>query len=133
MTLNSQTLQDIVLAITLIGGTLLYAKARIPKQTFSNQKDLIDTYGKRLKSLEDQKKDDATQQIENVKAIADLQGQVKLYKDLALDTMAKSMAEIASTNLKILDMLTRSSVTLAENTKTVAGAVRQVKVDLAEK
>ena len=78
-------------SIFLIISSALAIVSRLPKQTIENQKALIETYEKRLKALEDQKEEDRKQHIENVKAIAELQGQINVYKELPLQQMADSM------------------------------------------
>ncbi|NDC95744.1 hypothetical protein EB077_10605, partial [bacterium] len=92
-------------SIFLIISSALAIVSRLPKQTIENQKALIETYEKRLKALEDQKEEDRKQHIENVKAIAELQGQINVYKELPLQQMADSMREIADTNKKILTLI----------------------------
>jgi len=92
-------------SVFLIVSSFLAIKSQIPKQTIENQKTLIETYEKRLKALEDQKEEDRKQHIENVKAIAELQGQINVYKELPLQQMADSMREIAQTNKKILTLI----------------------------
>lgn len=92
-------------SIFLIISSALAIVSRLPKQTIENQKALIETYEKRLKALEDQKEEDRKQHIENVKAIAELQGQINVYKELPLQQMADSMREIAQTNKKILTLI----------------------------
>lgn len=105
-----------------IGGSILALLSRIPKQTIENQKSLIETYEKRLKALEDQKDEDRKQHIENVRAIAELQGQIKVYKELPLQEMAKAMEEIsevnkgiAESNQEILKTLKSSALIAAED------------------
>lgn len=95
----------VISSIFLIISSALAIVSRLPKQTIENQKTLIETYEKRLKALEDQKEEDRKQHIENVKAIAELQGQINVYKELPLQQMADSMREIAQTNKKILNII----------------------------
>ena len=106
-----------VSSIFLIVSSILALKSKLPKQTIDNQKDLIETYEKRLKALEDQAELDKKQHIENVKAIAELQGQIKVYKELPLQQIADSMKQLTDTNSKILRLLDAQQV--VETTKTV--------------
>lgn len=106
--------------IALVAGSALAIFSRIPKQTISNQKDLIETYEKRLKALELQGEEDRRLHIQNVKDIADLQGQIKVYKELPLQEMATAMKDIsevnkqiASSNQEILKTLKSSAVIAA--------------------
>lgn len=106
--------------IALVIGAILTIFSRLPKQTIENQKDLIETYEKRLKALEDQSAEDRKNHLEQVKAIADLQGQIKVYKELPLQEMATAMQEIsrvnkgiAESNTEILRTLKSSAVIAA--------------------
>lgn len=105
-----------------VGGGILALFSRIPKQTITNQKELIDTYEKRITALEQQKEEDHKTQLENVRAIADLQGQIKVYKELPLQEMARAMQEIsevnktiAESNTEILKTLRGSALIAAED------------------
>lgn len=111
--------------IALVVGSILALFSRLPKQTIQNQKDLIETYEKRLKALEDQKDEDRKQHIENVKAIAELQGQIKVYKELPLQEMAQAMQKIslvnetiAKSNEQILSTLKNSALIAADDRLT---------------
>jgi hypothetical protein len=97
----------ILSALFLIISSGLALRAKIPKQTIADQKELIDTYEKRLKSLENQREDDRHQHIENVKAIAELQGQINVYKELPLQQLADTMREIAQAQKSILDIVSK--------------------------
>jgi hypothetical protein len=119
--------------ISLGIGSLLAIFSRIPKQTIANYKDLVATIekqriadkeesDKRIKALEDQKEEDRKQHIEQVKAIAELQGQIKVYKELPLQDMAlamKTMAKASEVNAEysqqILETLQKSAVIAAED------------------
>lgn len=78
--------------------------------------------------MEDQREEDKKQHIENVKAIAELQGQIKVYKELPLNEMAAAMKEIsevnktiASSNRRILKALEKNNLlpnTIEEHTET---------------
>lgn len=111
----------IISSFFLIVSSVLAIRSQLPKQTIANQKELIDTYEKRLKALEDQAETDKKQHLENVKAIADLQGQIKVYKEIPLQSIADSMKELAATNRQILALLpTATEVTRTTQTiKTV--------------
>lgn len=95
----------VISAFFLIVSSIIYLKSQLPKQTIANQKELIETYEKRLKALEDQAELDKKQHLENVKAIAELQGQLKVYKEIPLQQIADSMKELSATNKKILTLI----------------------------
>ena len=99
MNINTLLVQNVIIAITLIGGTVLYVKARIPQQNVKNLTALTDTYEKRIRALEDELKENHNLQLKNVAAISDLQGQVKVYKELPLQDLADGI-NLVSENLK---------------------------------
>lgn len=70
---------------------ILYIKSKIPKETIDQQTKLIDALEKRITNLESDAKELHAQHVENEKTIADLQGQIKVYKELPLQDIAKSL------------------------------------------
>lgn len=119
--------------ISLAIGSALALVSRLPKQTIENQKDLIETYEKRLKALEDQSAEDRKNHLEQVKAIADLQGQIKVYKELPLQEMATAMQKIsevnetiARSNEQILKTLNASAVIAAGDRTTLLHPTQNV-------
>lgn len=107
--------------LALVGGAILVIFSRVPKQTIADQRELINTLQEqrkadkeqadaRIKALEDQHTQDLKNHLENSKAIAELQGQVKIYKELALNDLASSMSSIAETNKQILELLSASTI-----------------------
>lgn len=122
-----------------VGGGILALFSRIPKQTISNQKDLIETYEKRLKALEDQSAEDRRNHLEQVRAIADLQGQIKVYKELPLQEMATAMQRIsqvnetiAKSNEQILKTLNASAIIAAGDRSTLLHPVQNVEQQTVE-
>lgn len=79
-------------------GAVLYALSRQPKQTIQNYKELAESQEKRISALEAQATIDRQNHIDNNKAIADLQGQIKVYKELPLQEMAAAMQDISAVN-----------------------------------
>lgn len=106
---------------SLVVGSVLTLFSRLPKQTIQNQKDLIDTYEKRLKALEDQKEEDHKTQLQNVRDIADLQGQIKVYKELPLQEMASAMQDISRVNQAIAESNNEILRTLRSSAVIAAG------------
>ena len=130
MTLNGQTFQDVMFAIALIGGVIVYSRSRIPQQNVKNLTALTDTYEKRIRALEDELKDNHQLQLNNVAAIADLQGQIKVYKELPLQQLANGIDKVAATQDKILSTLQASATALTKDTTAAAIHVAEVKADL---
>lgn len=118
----------IVSAVFLVISSIFYLRSQLPKQTIQNQKELIETYEKRLKALEDQAEQDKKQHIENVKAIAELQGQIKVYKELPLQEIAKAI----ESNRQILLSLQSSAIIASEGRSTLLHPTQVVEKQTVE-
>lgn len=119
--------------ISLAVGSILALFSRIPKQTITNYEQLSVAQEKRIAALEDQSKIDHKNHLENIKAIADLQGQIKVYKELPLQEMAKAMQDIsdgnkaiAESNRQILLSLHSSAVIAAGDRSTLLHPTQNV-------
>lgn len=80
-------IQIVVIAAEVIAGVLLamlYIKSRIPKQTIEQQAQLISALKDRVDTLEQA-------HTSNQKAIGTLEGQIKVYKELPLQEIARSL------------------------------------------
>lgn len=123
--------------LALIIGSILALFSRIPKQTITNYEQLTTALKGRIEALEEQSKVDHQNHLENIKAIADLQGQIKVYKELPLQAMAKAMQDIsdvnrviAKSNEIILKTLKESAITLAkENSEQTTQIVQEQHVE----
>jgi len=91
--------------IIVLGGTgaIIYAvfKNSTVKATIQSQKELIETLTAQVKELRNL-------HISNEKDIAELRGQVSVYKELPLKELAESMDSIAKTQDKILTQLKKT-------------------------
>lgn len=123
-------IQDAVIAIAAVGGIFLYLKGHIPQQTIKNLEASNDSYvkldatrQKNIEALELKVKEiidnHAAEKLEWTKAIAELQGQIKVYKELPLRELADGIAKVvdisrdnALSNQKILETLQESAATL---------------------
>jgi hypothetical protein len=115
--------------LCLIGGAVLVLKSRIPQLTIKNLEQLNNTYEKRITALETKLKEDAQLHVSNAKAIANLQGQIKIYKELPLQELATGIDKVsenllqvvsiskdnATSNQKILETLRATSIINAED------------------
>lgn len=145
-----ETITIVASAITLIaviGGSIIVLKAKNTETTndtkSKNIKDLMDRVLILEKEIEVQRKERDTERqtahdlhTANAKAIANLEGQLKTYKDIPLTQIATSLGKLdnlAETNQKILDTLTNSATLLADNTTKQVTAVEHVKEDLSKK
>lgn len=109
-----------------IGLAVIYIKARIPKETIKQQGELIAALQQRQILMEEENGQLRHSHVENQKAIADLQGQIKVYKELPLQDIAKSLKALEGlpkeferiTNAngdRIMDSISHVTVQTVEN------------------
>ena len=125
--------------ISLAVGSALALFSRIPKQTITNYEQLSIAQEKRIAALEEQSKIDHKNHLENIKAIADLQGQIKVYKELPLQEMAKAMQDIsdgnkaiAESNRQILISLQSSAMIASQDRSTLLHPTQVVEKQTVE-
>lgn len=113
-------IRDLTAAIAVIVGAVLMILSRIPRRTIDEQEKLIKALEGRISDLEKSHIQDQNNHLESVKAIADLQGQIKVYKELPLTDIATAMKdmniankEIAKNNKLILQTLRHSAAIAA--------------------
>lgn len=100
--------------------SIIYVKSRIPKETIEQQSKLIDTLNTRITAMENDNKEQLKKHLENEKAIADLQGQIKVYKEIPLQDISKS--------LKVLENLPLEFKKISEeNAKNIVEAVGYIR------
>ena len=100
--------------------SIIYVKSRIPKETIEQQSKLIDTLNTRITAMENDNKEQLKKHLENEKAIADLQGQIKVYKEIPLQDISKS--------LKVLENLPLEFKKISEeNAKNIVEAVCHIR------
>lgn len=114
--------------ISLAVGSALALFSRIPKQTITNYEQLSIAQEKRIAALEEQSKVDHKNHLENIKAIADLQGQIKVYKELPLQEMAKAI----ESNRQILLSLQSSAIIASEGRSTLLHPTQVVEKQTVE-
>ncbi len=87
-------IQALIFGVEIIVGAMLaflYIKSRLPKETIEQQTKVIAALEKRIEVMEFEYKEQLKKHIENEKAIAALQGQIAVYKELPLQDIAKSL------------------------------------------
>lgn len=114
--------------ISLAVGSILALFSRIPKQTITNYEQLSVAQEKRIAALEEQSKVDHKNHLENIKAIADLQGQIKVYKELPLQEIAKAI----ESNRQILLSLQSSAIIASEGRSTLLHPTQVVEKQTVE-
>jgi len=80
----------------------------------------------RVAILEKEREEARTQHIENQKAIANLEGQLKTYKEIPLKAIAASLSELSQSNGQILSVL-QGSALIAANDRDILGSKQTVK------
>lgn len=105
-----KSIEAVVILAGLAGVFYAVFRARTTADIISNQGTLISTLKDRLDVLQEENKELMSKHIENEKAIADLQGQIKVYKELPLQKLADNMDEITKTNKSILQLLEKSKI-----------------------
>lgn len=91
-------LEGLVVITSVVGIIFALLKTGTTKATIQSQKELIETLTAQVNELRNL-------HIENGKAISELQGQVSVYKELPLNQLSTSMAEIAKAQKDILRLL----------------------------
>lgn len=91
-------LEGLVVITSVVGIIFALLKTGTTKATIQSQKELIETLTTQVNELRNL-------HIENEKAISELQGQVSVYKELPLNQLSTSMAEIAEAQKDILRLL----------------------------
>lgn len=106
--------------IALIVGAILILKSKIKTD---NIKDLTE----RVKILEKEREYSREQHIENQKAISNLEGQLKTYKEIPLQQIAnslESLPKLVESNGKILSVLQKSAAIAADDADADGTLVR---------
>lgn len=109
---NFNPINDVLLLIVFVGGVIAYSRSRIPSQTIKNLQDLADSQGKSITELKEGRINDA-------RIIGDLQGQVKVYKELPLRELAEGIKEIGNSNKLILQELQKTSIIASDDRDVV--------------
>ena len=91
-------LEGLIVITSVVGIIFALLKTGTTKATIQSQKELIETLTAQVNELRNL-------HIENEKAISELQGQVSVYKELPLNQLSTSMAEIAKAQKDILRLL----------------------------
>lgn len=77
---------------------VLYVRSRLPKQTIEQQAQLIESLQARVQDLE-------KGHVNNERVIAELTGQLKVYKEIPLEEIAKSLKNLENLPEKIEQVL----------------------------
>lgn len=132
MTTSFQLIQDVIAGIVFVGGVIVYSRSRIPQQTVKNLQQLTDSYEKRIKALEDELKDNHQIQLKNVAAIGDLQGQVKVYKELPLQELADGIKQVSKSNVQILQELQKTASIAAEDRDVLTNQNAHIRTEVTK-
>ena len=154
MPLKGQTIQDLLMAVMLIGGSwAVYrinraaakqaVKSKVPADTIKNLQEsnnsLITLDETRQKEMEELKKEvhqnniDHNEEVLRLnKEISSLTGELRVWRELPIKKLGDGMEEIVKGNKAILEVLTQSANILATDTAAATSHVKEVKVSLEE-
>ena len=111
---NINILLNSLSLIALIGGGWVLIRSRVSKENQTQQKELIRTLTDINATYKQEITDLKDLHIENTKAIANLQGQIKTLKEVPLNRIMSGIEMIESTNKsiaetqgKIVDLITQ--------------------------
>jgi hypothetical protein len=138
MTSTATVILDGLGIVGFIGGGLVTLFSRTSKENTSAATELIanlqklretdkEEFNMRIKALEDQHIEDEKRHLENVKAISDLQGQVKVYKELPLKELAEGIRKVATSNAEILKELRKTSAIAAEDRDVLTNSNKHIR------
>lgn len=83
----------------------LFVRRNISTDVQKNQTELIQTLKDRLDIMETENKELKKSHIENARNIGELQGQVKVLRDIPLKEIAESMAKVSQSQEHIIQLL----------------------------
>lgn len=95
--------RDIVAYVSLVAGSVLILKSKVKTDNLKDLRERVDI-------LEAERTNAREQHIENQKAISNLEGQLKTYKEIPLKSIAKSLELLDNSNNKILEALNSAAI-----------------------
>jgi hypothetical protein len=112
--------RDVIAYVALAGGAILMLLSRVKNE---NLKDLKE----RVEILEKERTYAHEQHLENQKAISNLEGQLKTYKEIPLTKIADSLESLAVSNNEIRDTIKNSGGMLVQTKDKNPLAVKEKK------
>jgi len=104
---------NVLSLVALLGGGFLIIRSKTTKENIAQQKELIETLGRINETYKQEIVDLRTLHVENTKAIANLEGQIKTLKEVPLGRIMNGITIIEQTNKsiaetqgKIVDLIT---------------------------
>ena len=109
-----------ILSLTAMAVVAFYVvRSKVKDENLNDLKE-------RVAILEKEREEARSQHIENQKAIANLEGQLKTYKEIPLKAIAASLSELSQSNGQILSVL-QGSALIAANDRDILGSKQTVK------
>lgn len=87
---------NLLTVVTLVAAALILTRSKVRKDNYNDLKERVDI-------LEKEREEARKQHLENQRAIASLEGQLKTYKEIPLKQIADSLAKLADSNAQIKD------------------------------
>lgn len=125
MTFNLNTYLNI-LSLVAMGVVAFYVvRSKVKDENLNDLKE-------RVAILEKEREEAREQHIENQKAIANLEGQLKTYKEIPLKQIANSLTELSASNGQILNALQGSALIAATDRDTLLNPKQHIEEQTVE-
>jgi hypothetical protein len=102
-----------ITVVVLFVAALFATRSKVKKDNYNDLKERVDI-------LEKERDEARIQHLENQKAIANLEGQLKTYKEIPLKQIATSLSELSLSNGQILSVLQNSANVAAKDKAELA-------------
>lgn len=110
-----QEFQAVIIGAEIVAGIVIstvFIRSRIPKETIAQQGELIKALTLRQQELLDA-------HVVNEKAISELQGQIKVYKELPLQQIANSLKALETLPAEFEKISNKSQETIIQSFQNV--------------
>lgn len=118
MNIDLTVVRDVIGYAALVVGAILVLKSKVKTDNLNDLKE-------RVGILEKEREESRTQHLENQKAISNLEGQLKTYKEIPLKQIANSLTQLSSSNEQIINVLQGSALIAANDRDILTGSGNQ--------
>ena len=110
LTGNINIILNALTVVVLVVASVFATRSKIKRDNYNDLKERVDI-------LEREREESRMQHQESVKAIANLEGQLKTYKEIPLKQIADTLTELSTSNSQILMTLKNSALIAANELK----------------